>query len=269
MEQFVCDDALVLFVACFAFLSYAAFVIKKSTAEILQLMGLIFLAQLFLLIINFYLYHMLNWHAVSYDPLLYRIDASLGFSASYWFFNVFSHQHLLFYFIYQSLPLSFFVICADYFARTQKLPMHFIIEYLLVAAFGCLLYNLIPATGPLYVNGSADLTGATTMLLTHNIHPLNAMPSLHVAWIYLTWRASAKASPWFYLLMTLWSVAIIVSIFVTGEHYLIDALLGIIFAVSVRAVCQKRYFNFIASALIYLFWMMIIFLGVILIKNEY
>jgi hypothetical protein len=110
----------------------------------------------------------------------------------------------------------------------------------LAAVVGVLAYQVVPATGPIYafagypagqpVLGAFALANPVEMLA-----PRNAMPSLHLTWALLVaWHAvrsgrlAGALGIVFLSLTTLAALAL-------GEHYVIDLVMAVPFAVAIAA----------------------------------
>jgi membrane-associated phospholipid phosphatase len=113
---------------------------------------------------------------------------------------------------------------------------------------GCLLVQLVPVAPPRMFPGIVDTAMVYGQSVYSNglpIDQLSAMPSIHVAWAvlvgYYVWRVSP--SRWRYV-GPLHSVLTIVVVVVTGNHWWLDGIVGVIILVvcawSVRGV-QKAW----------------------------
>jgi membrane-associated phospholipid phosphatase len=113
---------------------------------------------------------------------------------------------------------------------------------------GCLLVQLVPVAPPRMFPGIVDTAMVYGQSVYSNglpIDQLSAMPSIHVAWAvlvgYYVWRVSP--SRWRYV-GPLHSVLTIVVVVVTGNHWWLDGIVGVMILVvcawSVRGV-QKAW----------------------------
>lgn len=124
---------------------------------------------------------------------------------------------------------------------------------MLAGGAGWLLYNVVPATGPLYAFArdfpwnSLPYKDLSTFALEKMSLPLgiprNAMPSLHVGWvILLCWNSRAlpralRAGLVLYLLLT------VVATLGSGQHYLVDLVVSLPFALAVQSTASYSLLN--------------------------
>jgi hypothetical protein len=151
----------------------------------------------------------------------HTIDARMLAFDNRWFFNIstatwhWAQMHLLvwdfFYFIYLSLPCVVVLILVDLDAKNcWRLVLVLLMSSICAVPF----YLLFPAVGPLHI-------GAT------NAHR-NCLPSLHVTWAILLWRAAKPG--WKRWAMALFVLLTAISTLTTGEHYLIDLIVALPYA---------------------------------------
>jgi hypothetical protein len=118
--------------------------------------------------------------------------------------------------------------------------------YTMVVAgvLGCCCYQLLPAAGPVHVfHGFPNGLPAQVSLTAEPLPwiPRNAIPSLHTAWALLVYWAVAK-----YSRPVRWAAAVFVLLTLLatlgfGEHYLIDLVVAVPFAVAVQAFCARHW----------------------------
>ena len=186
----------------------------------------------------------------TYDAWLYAFDGSLGFQPSFWMGKI-MYQSLALTRItlltYLSLPFAMAVVCAWHIPSSARSVSWRVLTVLLLAGVaGWLLYNVIPATGPLYAFAAnfpwnnVPYKDLSTFPLEKMSIPLgiprNAMPSLHVGWvILLCWNSrglprALRAALVLYLLLT------VVATLGSGQHYLVDLVVSLPFALAVQAL---------------------------------
>jgi hypothetical protein len=186
------------------------------------------------------------------DAWLYAFDGSLGFQPSFWMGRimygslVLTRMTLL---TYLSLPFAMAVVCAWQIpAAARRVSWHMLTVLLLAGVVGWLLYNVVPATGPLYAFGrdfpwnSLPYKDLSTFALQKMPLPLgiprNGMPSLHMGWVVLLWWNSRglpralRAALIFYLFLT------VIATLGSGQHYLVDLVVSLPFALAVQSVAS-------------------------------
>ena len=184
------------------------------------------------------------------DAWLYAFDGSLGFQPSFAVGRVMYDSLLLTrssLLTYLALPFAMAVVCAWHIpVGARRVSWYMLAVLLLAGVGGWLLYNVVPGTGPIYAFGQdfpwkalpyEDLPrfvlGKLTMPTTI---PRNAMPSLHVGWAVLLYWNSRKFPV---VLRSAVLVFLIFTVFATlgsGQHYLVDLVGGLPFALTVQAV---------------------------------
>jgi hypothetical protein len=193
-------------------------------------------------------------YSKTFDLYLFLADGSFGFQPSFLLSRVMVRSALLgitVKLVYVSLPFVMALIYAMRIPKNTERPSWDMITIFLLAGLaGSLLYNILPATGPLYAfHGyfpwqslpyeSLKRLRLEPISLPRDI-PRNAIPSLHVAWAILLWWNSRRLSlpirvfTGAYLLLTM------LSTLATGEHYLVDIIAAIPFALCVQAIVSPE-----------------------------
>jgi hypothetical protein len=188
------------------------------------------------------------------DAWLYAFDGALGFQPSFLMGRIMYDSVVLVrsaLLTYLSLPFVMAVVCAWQVPRGgTRIKWHMLTVLLLAGAGGWVLYNLVPGTGPIYAFGHdfpwhslayKDLPAfALQKMSIPTSIPRNAMPSLHVGWALLLWwnsrkfPAALRAGVLLFLLLT------IVATLGTGQHYLVDLVVSVPFALTVQALASCR-----------------------------
>ena len=183
------------------------------------------------------------------DAWLYAFDGSLGFQPSFFLGRIMYGSITLTrcaMLTYLSLPFAMAIVCAGKIPRgARKVSWHILTVLLLAGVAGWLLYNVVPATGPIYAFGKdfpwgglsyKDLsTFALQKMSISTGIPRNGMPSLHVAWVVLLfWNSRGlprvlRATLLLYVLLTVFATL------GSGQHYLVDLIVSLPFALGVQA----------------------------------
>jgi len=188
----------------------------------------------------------------TYDLWLFVFDGSLGFQPSFSvgriMFNsvALTRSALL---VYLSLPFAMAVTCAwQVPIGSRRIPWRFLAVLALAGIGGWLLYNVVPATGPIYVFGQSfpwstlpykDLAGFTLKKLTLSPGiPRNAMPSLHMGWAVLLWWNSRRFPLVLRAAVLMFLILTVVSTLGGGQHYLVDLIASLPFALTVQALAS-------------------------------
>jgi PAP2 superfamily protein len=184
----------------------------------------------------------------SFDLYLLSFDASLRFQPSFAMGVAFSRWP-----VFGMISIVFYmgIIClctlvyADHLKRNVKTAVAIFSAFLVSGPIGILFYNLFPARGPLYLFGVDFPRHPLPLDVIHHFHlepvPVygfpNAMPSLHMTWALLGFWYSRNASPWVRVVASFFLVFTICSTLGTGEHYLVDLVVAVPFALMIQAIC--------------------------------
>jgi PAP2 superfamily len=217
----------------------------------------------------------------TFDLYLYTFDGSLGFEPSFLLGHLFQHSvvvRMIGLLAYETLPLVMALVYAGYIDPQATKPAWYILELFFAAGLlGWVFYNFVPGTGPAYAFAGLFPDRGLPYHLLHRLlleripvsgdFPRNAIPSLHMGWVLLLWWSCrrfslpARASAFLYLLVT------IMATLGTGEHYFIDLVVGVPFALMVEALCQtavslrKRLVPLLTGLVMTLAWLSLIRFG--------
>jgi len=189
------------------------------------------------------------FHPKTYDLYLYAADGAFGFQPSFFFGRAMAVSHTLriaCVLAYLLLPLVMaFVYAVCLPSQAERPSWDFISLLMLAGAGGWALYNLVPATGPIYVFGrSFPYQPLPYHLLAKLVvekipvpgsAPRNAIPSLHLAWALLLYWNTEGRSGALRGFLAIYLALTVVSTLGTGEHYFVDLLAAVPFALSVQA----------------------------------
>lgn len=184
------------------------------------------------------------------DLYLYAFDGSLGFQPSFWMGRLVSGsaaiQELL-QVSYTCLPLMIGLVCAGHLGRGSSGRVLGALAS--AGVLGYITYFLFPASGPLYFLAgrfpSAPHTLAELRALPlrplewAELSPRNAMPSLHATGALLLWLNCRPFSLFYRSLAFLFVLVTLITTLSLGEHYLIDLVVAIPFAVAVQLLWTK------------------------------
>ena len=222
-----------------------------SEGESRKLHLLAFVPSLLFTISEYFADNMLRWaatvHDKVYDLYLYAFDASLHvqipFAVGRYFtqHNDFRQIALLAY-VGLSVPIA--VVYAGQVRRTGTKAIPCFLAFIVTGPMGILFYNAVPAIGPAHLFDEnfpwhpLAIEQAQRLLLQPIPldGPRNAIPSLHMAWVLLAWwysrglSATERAIALFYL------VFVALATLGTGEHYFIDLVVAVPFALFMQSL---------------------------------
>jgi hypothetical protein len=216
-------------------------------------------------------------HPTTLDVVLYNFDASLGLQPSFEVGQLVLRSHwltriaLIFYF---ALPVPIMLIYAQQLVRRGSAAMAVFLGFFVVGPVGVIVYNLLPACGPVYLVGSRfpfdPLSNQQVKEML--IQPVvisgvrNAFPSLHVAWALLASWYAEGLSNWTKLFALLFLAGTVFATLGLGEHYFIDLVAALPFALMIQAGCalqtpwrdRRRFVPFLGGLLLILSWIVLL-----------
>ncbi len=223
------------------------------------------------------------------DAWLYALDGSLGFQPGFFVGKLMYNSIVLTritMLTYLSLPFAMAVVCAwKIRIGARQISWNMLAVLSLAGVAGWLLYNVVPATGPIYAFGPDfpwhplpynDLFGFALhkMSIATNI-PRNAMPSLHVGWALLLWWNSRDFPRLLRAALALYVLLTVVATLVSGQHYLVDLVVSLPFALAVQSAASdpvskkpERITALVSGAVLTAAWLLLVHYGVHLVLRS-
>jgi hypothetical protein len=245
------------FMACFSFAGLSALLLLAlrsiwSEGDRRQLLIFAFIPSLLFVTSEWFASNMLDLterlHPRTLDLFLYSFDGSLRVQLSFLMgqaFALWPSFKIAGELFYLALPIPIAVVYSGQLLRVRQGAISAMAAFLFTGPIGILFYNIFPAMGPIHLVRQsfpwhpfdADMF-RRVLLEPLAIHgPRNAIPSLHMGWVLLTW--------WYSRGLSLFERAITMAfVFFTfcatmgiGEHYFIDLVLAYPFALFMTALC--------------------------------
>jgi len=186
----------------------------------------------------------------TFDLYLYAFDGSFGFQPSFALgrlFHACAPVRILGYLTYQTLPLAMALVYLGYIdPRATRPNWNLLRLFFGTGVLGWLFYNFVPAVGPLYAFPGAFPYVAPSQL-QHGLErisvnpdfPRNAIPSLHMTWVLLLWWSCRPFPRWARITALLYLLVTFIATMGIGEHYFVDLVAAVPFALTVEALCQS------------------------------
>ena len=188
------------------------------------------------------------------DLYLYLFDGSFGFQPSFLMGRAMAASPILriaCLLTYISLPFVMALVYALHMPKDAEKPSWDMVTLFMLAGLGgWALYNVVPATGPIYILATDFPWRALPYTLLHKLFlqavpvspdvPRNAIPSLHMAWVLLLLWNAKRLSRVLRVFIAVYLALTVVSTLGTGEHYFVDLVAAIPFALSVQAVVSPN-----------------------------
>jgi len=110
---------------------------------------------------------------------------------------------------------------------------------------GFIFYQICPGLGPVYVFGSrfpAHLPepGQFDLAMYRGAGARNAMPSMHMTWALLVWWSAWELTPLARFIASCFAALTFFATLGFGEHYLVDLIVAVPFALLIEAICAFR-----------------------------
>jgi len=186
-----------------------------------------------------------HMHRATFDTVLCAFDGSLGLQPSFVLGRLLKNLRWLDWVsrvAYQQVPAAMAILYGSTLGAKHCRKPNLVLVFCTAKLVGYLLYAVVPAAGPLYLFASrfpdsaprlAGLAWLPAALPTDS--PRNAMPSLHMTWaVLLCWNAR-KARNWLRAGFVLFLLLTVLITLGSGEHYLIDLVVAMPFALAIQA----------------------------------
>jgi len=189
------------------------------------------------------------WHPKTYDLYLYAADTGFRIPIAALAGHLLRNHSDLSWccaLVYESLPLAVSLLYAYERSGAQPLAIRVLPAFLGGGAAAYLLYNVLPAAGPVYIFGAQfpDHLPAFVQLAVQaplrEGAPRNAIPSMHLACTLLIFWHSRRLSRGAYLASALYLGLTVLATLGFGEHYVVDLVAGVPYALLFGAVCAPN-----------------------------
>ena len=182
----------------------------------------------------------------TYDLFAFALDGRYGVQLSFVlgrFFEKWPAVSSLFGEIYHALPLLLGLLYGITRRDAGQVQASRVALLLFLSGvLGVALYSMIPVCGPRYAFAAfpaeppvLEAGNLRLLALPTNIER-NGVPSLHFAWALLVWWNLRRRSKVYRLLTGVFLAATTVATLGTGEHYLVDLVVAMPFALSLQVL---------------------------------
>ncbi len=257
LDVFVLHPHRITLTAWISFLGMASLLVMSlraiwEDAEDRKAILLVLIPGAFILGSNFLAGYLHLWtqkaHPKVLDLYLYSFDSSLRVPIVFWLGQAFARWpafRAISMVFYVGLPFTVALAYAGQAARLRNKAIPIVVAFLITGPLGGIFYNLFPALGPIHLFGQrfpwSPLPAESARRIF--LEPVaieglrNAIPSLHMAWTLLAWWYSRGLSVWERALAMAFVVFTIFATMGTGEHYFIDLVVAVPFALFIQALC--------------------------------
>jgi hypothetical protein len=217
-----------------------------------KLLALGYVPALLFVISEYFADNLLQWTAANHpkvlDLYLFSFDSSLGVQISFVMGQAFSAWpwfRLVGVLFYIGLPIPIALVYSGQILRVKERAIPAMVAFLATGPVGVIFYNLFPALGPAHLFGQGFPWHPFTLAQIAGIivqpiaipGPPNAIPSLHMAWVLLVWWYSRGLHWWERSIALLFMFFTVLATLGTGEHYFIDLIVALPFALLLESMC--------------------------------
>jgi hypothetical protein len=185
-----------------------------------------------------------------YDPLVLRVEAAYGAQPSFVVARALAAVtplRTLAAIAYLLLPLGLAIVHAARRSRDPDGPPVVLLSFFLIAVAGYPIYYLFPLVGPAaffapeFPPAALDLGSlpAEAMEWTRQ-DPRNCMPSLHTAWALALALETRGLGRGLRAMGVAWFVLVETATLALGEHYLVDLVIALPFAVAIDGWASSK-----------------------------
>jgi hypothetical protein len=184
-------------------------------------------------------------HPQTYDLYLYAADRGYGIPIAAWTAQFLAHQRWLLRpctLVYDSLPLAVSLLYAYQRSGTKPLGIRVLPAFIGGGVAVYVLYNILPAAGPFYTFSTGFPYHLPQAVGLHPVTLLregvrNAIPSMHLGCALLIFWNCRRLPRWVYAVSALYLAITILSCLGFGEHYVIDLVAAVPYALALQAAC--------------------------------
>ncbi|HSD55445.1 MAG TPA: phosphatase PAP2 family protein [Burkholderiales bacterium] len=197
-----------------------------------------------------YLQATIELHSTTYDAMLYRFEATLGFQvaprAARAVAGAPAARDVLDA-IYDYQTFGYAALYGLTLRRRAEPPVDVLLVWAVGAACAFAAHHLLPAAGPRYLLGERFPDNLPALAAVPDARtavqpwPRDAIPALHVAWAIVFW-AYARVAGWRWIARACLAALalIVVAALARGEHYLIDIVVTVPFVAGVLGACLRN-----------------------------
>jgi hypothetical protein len=182
----------------------------------------------------------------AYDFYLYTFDSGLGLSPGAWAAKLFDALPWLG--ISASVTyalLLLFPTLYDAWGLHRGVRSNLMTAFVVGGVCGFIFYQICPGLGPIYVFGSRfpahlPAPGQFDLVMYRGAGARNAMPSMHMTWAVLVWWSAWELTPLARFIASGFAALTFLATLGFGEHYLVDLIVAVPFALLIEAICAFR-----------------------------
>jgi hypothetical protein len=197
---------------------------------------------------GFFLEHSAGLHSKTLDLYLYSADCSFGIQSSFLVGQLFYNSSWLLHLsvtIYEACMVPLVLVYAVMLSDRRR-ALNAFVAFLIAGPLGVIFFLIVPGAGPIYAFGhfpavplpTADVARLALEPILVNA-PRNAIPSLHLTWALLAFWNTRRGPAWLRILALFLLADTALATLGTGQHYLVDLIAAVPFALMVQALASN------------------------------
>ncbi len=197
---------------------------------------------------GYFLQHSASLRSGTMDLYLYAADCSFGIQGSYLTGQLLQRVRWLSdtsIFVYD-LCIAPPVLTYAVMLHDKKRALNAFVAFAVAGPIGIILFRLVPGTGPFYTFVNFPVPPFATADVVHLVlrpvmvnAPRNAIPSLHMTWAILAFWNTRRGPEWLRVLTFVLLAGTVLATLGTGQHYLVDLIAAVPFALTVQAIASN------------------------------
>jgi hypothetical protein len=182
----------------------------------------------------------------AYDFYLYAFDSALGITPGALVARLFDALPWLG--ISASVTYSLLLLFPtlyDAWGLRRGVRSSLMTAFVVGGVCGFIFYQICPGLGPVYIFGSRfpahlPAPGQFDLAMYRGAGARNAMPSMHMTWALLVWWSAWELTPLARFIASCFAALTFLATLGFGEHYLVDLIVAVPFALLIEAICAFR-----------------------------
>jgi PAP2 superfamily len=198
---------------------------------------------------------------LTFDLYLLEFDRALGGDISFWLGRIVQSSNVLLYpvaFAYGGLALDVAIVIGPQMFEQRSGRGDLLTVLGAAGAAGCLLYAVVPATGPRFVFPDFPVhlpaVVAPQLIPVNAVAMRNAVPSLHFSWTLLLCWMAKDAEAYVRWVAGAFLILTFIATMALGQHYFVDLVVALPFTMIFIGLFERNYRVAILSATVLCAW---------------
>jgi hypothetical protein len=202
---------------------------------------------------------------LTFDLYLFAFDRALGFDISFWIGRIVWSSKALLYAValaYGGLGVDVAIVVGSQMFEQQNGKRNLLLVLGAAGTTGCLLYTIVPATGPLFVfpDFPQHLPAAVVpqLIPVDAIAMRNAVPSLHFSGTLLLYWMAENRPAWVRWTAGAFLALTFIATLALGQHYFVDLVVALPFTMVFIGLSERSYRVAAVAATMLVSWLLVL-----------